>query len=200
MTAPGVVPLVPVPDTATCCGLLLALSVKVSVAVRVPEVVGLKMMLAVQLAEAARVDPQVVLKTEKSPGLAPEKLALLTGLTVIVPLLLLVSVTTFCPPALPTATLPQTSEVGEAEAEPPAAAAVPESATVRGDEPAVMFQLAVTVPEVVGLKSTEAVQLEDAAREDPQVVVAPKSLAPVPVIPGVPRATELAVLFVTVMP
>ena len=188
--------MVPVPETATCCGLLLALSVKLSVAVRVPEVVGLKMMLAVQLAEAARVEPQVVLKTEKSPGLVPVKPA---GLRVIVPLLLLVSVTTFCPPALPTATLPQTSEVGEAEAEPPAAAAVPESATVSGDEPAVMLQVAVSVPEVVGLKSTEAVQLEDAAREDPQVVVAPKSLASVPVIPAAPRATALAVLFVTVM-
>lgn len=53
------VPPVPTPDTATCCGLFPALSVKLRVAVRVPEEVGLNRMVTVQLAEGARVEPQV---------------------------------------------------------------------------------------------------------------------------------------------
>lgn len=57
MTLP--VPPVPNPLRATCCGLLPALSVKVRVAVRVPETVGLKRMVTVQLADAASVEPQV---------------------------------------------------------------------------------------------------------------------------------------------
>jgi len=52
-------PPVPSPVTATCCGLLPALSVKLRVAVRVPEAVGLKRIVTVQLAEAARVEAQV---------------------------------------------------------------------------------------------------------------------------------------------
>jgi hypothetical protein len=60
LTVPPVVP-VPVPDSATVCGLLLAVSVKLRVAVRVPVVVGEKTMVAVQLADAARVVPQVLL-------------------------------------------------------------------------------------------------------------------------------------------
>jgi hypothetical protein len=60
LTVPPVVP-VPVPDSATVCGLLLAVSVKLRVAVRVPVVVGANTMVAVQLAEAARVVPQVLL-------------------------------------------------------------------------------------------------------------------------------------------
>lgn len=52
-------PPVPRPVTETCCGLLPALSVKVRVAVRVPEAVGLKRIVMVQLADAASVEPQV---------------------------------------------------------------------------------------------------------------------------------------------
>lgn len=43
-------------------------------AVRFPEAVGLKTTLAVQLAEAERLDPQVVEATEKSPELVPVRL------------------------------------------------------------------------------------------------------------------------------
>lgn len=86
---------------------------------------------------------------------------------------------------------------------PPIDAVLPDRATVSGVELAelVMLQDAVSVPEVVGLKSTDAVQLVDAAREEPQVagVVTPKSLAPVPVIPGALSVTELLVLFVMVI-
>jgi hypothetical protein len=51
--------LVPRPDNATVCGLPLPLSLKSSVAVRVPVVVGAKTMLTVQLDEAARLVPHV---------------------------------------------------------------------------------------------------------------------------------------------
>jgi hypothetical protein len=51
--------LVPVPDTATGCGLLLALSVNFNVAVRVPAPDGLKIMFAVQVAEADSVEQLV---------------------------------------------------------------------------------------------------------------------------------------------
>lgn len=52
-------PPAPRPETATCCGLFPALSVKLSVAVRVPEAVGLNRIVTVQLADAASVEPQV---------------------------------------------------------------------------------------------------------------------------------------------
>lgn len=52
-------PPVPMPETATCCGLLPAPSVKLRVAVRDPEAVGLNRMVTVQLADAAKVDAQV---------------------------------------------------------------------------------------------------------------------------------------------
>lgn len=52
-------PLTPIPERETSCGLLLALSVKVSAAVRVPEVVGLKRIVTVQLADTASVEPHV---------------------------------------------------------------------------------------------------------------------------------------------
>ena len=52
-------PLTPKPETETSCGLSPELSVKVRAAVRVPEVVGLKRTVTVQLADAASVEPQV---------------------------------------------------------------------------------------------------------------------------------------------
>lgn len=57
-------PLVPPganPDSATDCGEFVAESLKLSVAVRVPLAIGAKAMLAVQLAEAARLVPHVLL-------------------------------------------------------------------------------------------------------------------------------------------
>jgi len=83
---------------------LLAESVKLSVAERVPAVVGLNMIFAVQLADAARLAPQVLLYTEKSAAFVP-----------VIPILLMVieavpvfvKVTVFCPPVLPTETLAQ---------------------------------------------------------------------------------------------
>jgi hypothetical protein len=49
--------LVPVPDKPTVCGLLAALSVMVSDALRLPVAVGVKVTLIVQFAPAATLDP-----------------------------------------------------------------------------------------------------------------------------------------------
>jgi len=85
---------------------------KFSVALRDPVVVGAKTMFAVQLAEAASEDPQVLLNTLKSPGFAPVNVMLEMVIAEAFPL---VSVTTFWPPVLPTATETQLRLVGETE-------------------------------------------------------------------------------------
>jgi hypothetical protein len=56
----GVLELAPVPLRATLCGEPVALSVMVSVPVRVPVVVGVKVTEIVQLAPAATLVPQVL--------------------------------------------------------------------------------------------------------------------------------------------
>lgn len=61
----------PVPESVTDCGLLAAESVKLSEALRVPVAPGLNTTATVQLPDAARLAPHVVLDTEKSAALAP---------------------------------------------------------------------------------------------------------------------------------
>jgi len=104
--------LIPVPDRETCCGLLLAVSKKFNVPVRVPVAVGLKKTFTVQLAPVASEEPQGVEEDEgkKSPASIPVVLILL--IVIVLPLVL-VRVTTFAPLVLPTATVFQTKEVGE---------------------------------------------------------------------------------------
>ena len=60
----------PAPASAAVCGLLEALSVMVSVALRAPEAVGLNVTLRVQLSVAARLAPQLFV-CPKSPLLPP---------------------------------------------------------------------------------------------------------------------------------
>ena len=100
---------------------------KFKVAVRVPLTVGSKVMFAVQLADAARLDPHVLLTILKSLGSVP---AMAMLLMVRVLLEVFVRVTAFCAPIPPTGTDAQLREVGLtlAEAVPPVA--VPERATV----------------------------------------------------------------------
>lgn len=64
---------VPVPVKLTVCGLLVALSVKVKVAVRLPAVVGEKFTLTVQVpfTPSGLAAVQVLLGMAKSPGLVP---------------------------------------------------------------------------------------------------------------------------------
>ncbi len=66
----------PVPERATVCGLFPAPSVNVSVAVREPVAVGLNVILTVQLADPARLAPQVLLAIAKSPALVPDRATL----------------------------------------------------------------------------------------------------------------------------
>ena len=65
------------PARETVCGLLVAVSVKERVALRVPDAVGLKTIEAVQLAAAASVVPHVLLAILKSPAFVPDKATLL---------------------------------------------------------------------------------------------------------------------------
>jgi hypothetical protein len=58
----------PVPDSATVCGLLIAPSVIVNKATRVPIAVGLKASVIVHDVPAPKLVPQVLLKMLKSPG------------------------------------------------------------------------------------------------------------------------------------
>jgi len=78
---------IPVPESATFCGLLLAESLKLSVAVRAPAAAVLKRIVAVQLAWEARLDPQVLLEIAKSSALVPAIVMPLTATEVGVPLL-----------------------------------------------------------------------------------------------------------------
>src|SRR5947209_11157617 len=67
--------IVPVPDTPEVWGLLLALSVTVKIALRVPVAVGVKVTLMVQVALAAKVEglSGQLLVCPKSTGLVPVK-------------------------------------------------------------------------------------------------------------------------------
>jgi hypothetical protein len=171
----------PRPVRAIVCGLPLSESLKFSSDVRVPVAVGPNTIFAVQLAPAASVVPQVLLKTEKSPGLAPLNVMPLRVIGVVLPL---VRVATFCPPLLPMATAAQEMVAGETEALPVVPVPVPESATVCGLFVAVLVKLrvAVRVPAALGLKATETEHTAEAARLAVQVeaeIVKSAALTPV---------------------
>jgi hypothetical protein len=100
---------IPNPERAIFCGLLLAESVIVKVAVRVPVANGWKRIVTLQLALAARLDPQVLLKMMKSTALAPVSV---TPLIEIEAELAFVNVTAFGAPPVPIATLAQLRLVG----------------------------------------------------------------------------------------
>ena len=117
----------PDPESATVCGLPVPESVNVSVAVRVPAAVGLNATDAVQLAEAARLVPQVLLAMLKSPAFVPEIAMLLIVMEVVSPF---DSVAACDALVTPTAVLAKESVVGLAVTLPDAEVPVPESVTV----------------------------------------------------------------------
>jgi len=82
---------------------------KVRVASRAPSASGVKVIVTVQLEEAARLPPQVLLEIAKSPALAPE-IPILSIAVGEVPMLL--KVTAFGVPLEPKATLPHTRLLG----------------------------------------------------------------------------------------
>jgi hypothetical protein len=160
-------PVVPVPLSATVCGLPLALSLTETDAVRAPATVGVKTALMVQLPPAATDEPQVLV-CEKSPGSAPVIVMLeidsvaLPVLNNVMPLGALLT---------PTASLGNvTLEVLKLTV---AAVPVPESDAVCGLPVALSLTEteACRVPEAAGVNVTLIVQLVAAARELPQLLV-----------------------------
>ena len=118
---------VPNPVSATTCGLLLAPSAYITFALREPDAVGLNAIVALQLALAANVAPQVLLVMRKSAAFEPPTAMLLIAIEEVP---LFVRVIGFGPPVCPTATLTQFRLVGLTDAEPEVPLVpVPESAT-----------------------------------------------------------------------
>lgn len=157
----------PEPDNATASELEPSLTDHV--AARAPAAVGLKRTLAVQLAEAARLDPQVVEEMAKSPASVPEIAAPLRLMAEEVPF---VTVTVCEALAPPMPTLPKDKLDGVAVAVPGESLAPrPETETSCGLPLALSVKVsaAVRVPEVVGLKRMVTVQLAEAASVEPQV-------------------------------
>lgn len=145
-----------------------ALSFTVRVPVFAPVDVGLKKMLIVQLAPAARVDPQLVF-----PPKFVVTVILLMDKVLEVPFF---SVRACVAVSLLTLSLPKDKLAGVSVTVPPAATPVPERLAVCG----LLLALSVTVkvplaaPVAVGLKVTLMLQELLAAREVPQVLVSLK--------------------------
>lgn len=190
---------VPVPLRLTDCWLLLMpllLSVMTRLAVRLPERVGAKVTLIVQLLPAASELPQELVSA-KSPGSVPEKVTLLM-LRAEFPVLL--SVTVWAALVVPMAVELKVRLVGETLAS--GALPVPVRLTVceLGVALSVMLNVALKVPEAVGANVTLNVQLPPAATELLQLLVSPKSpgLVPVNVMPIMAKAALPVLLRVTV--
>lgn len=166
LTVPEPEPPVPVPESATESG--VEPPVMVHVADSAPTVLGLKTMAAVQLADAARVEPQVVDEMEKLAALVPVIELELREIELDV---LLRTVMVFDELLVPSLTLPKLREAGDAATAPPVPR--PETATCCGllEPLSVKVKFAVRVPATVGLKRMVTVQLEEAARLVPQVLV-----------------------------
>jgi hypothetical protein len=99
---------IPVPDSATVCGVPEALSVKVSVSVAAPSCVGVNVTLILHVLFTASVAPQVLLEIAK---LVPSAMAMLPIFKVAVPVFF--SVTVLAELVLLTVSLPKFSEAGE---------------------------------------------------------------------------------------
>ena len=115
----------PVPDNPTVWGLFPAASVNVRVAARDPLALGVNVMLTVQVAEPARLVPQVLAEMAKSPGFAPDSATLLIAMAVAPPL---VRVTDWAARVVPTVVAAKMRLVGETVAL--AADPIPDKVTV----------------------------------------------------------------------
>ena len=155
----------PVPDRLTVCGLLLPLSVTVSVPVRAPTTVGVKVALIVHLVPAATELPQVLVWA-KSPTV--ETLVIASAVV-----RLLESVTESGLLVVPTVLLANVSLVTDKVT---ALTPVPLVAIACGLSLAlsVMVTVPLYAPVTVGLKVIEIVHFAPAATELPQVLVCAK--------------------------
>jgi hypothetical protein len=173
---------VPVPDNATVCGLLGELSVIVSVPVRVPTAVGVKVTSILQFFPAASVAPQGLVDVvwPKSP-----LVVMLLIFSVEVPVL--VKVTAFLAPVAPTTTLAHVRDDGVTVTVGP----VPLVVTVRLTE-----VVAVRLPDVPVIVTLEvpAVAVALAVRVNLLVVLAGFGLKPAVTPLGSPEAASVTVL------
>ena len=160
----------PVPESEIDCGLPAAESVKLSVAVRVPATVGLKLIDAVQFAPAARLVPHVLLAMLKSPAFVPDSAAPLMVIEVLSPF----DNVAVCAALLePTVVLANVILDGLAVTVPDAPVPFPVSATVCGLllAESLKFKVAESAPVALGAKTMFAVQLAEAASDVPQVLL-----------------------------
>ena len=155
---------VPVPKSATVCGLPVALSLIVTLALRLPVAEGENVTLIVQFAPAANVlglsGQEFV--WAKSPALIPLT-AILLIVSAAVPLL--VSVTDLAALVVPTSWLPKLSDVGLSVTAGAGVTPVPLSATLCGLPLALSLTvtLALRPPFAEGVKVTLMMQLTPAA-------------------------------------
>jgi hypothetical protein len=177
---------------------LVAESVNLRLAVRLPAPVGLNAIAAEQVPDAARLVPQVLLEIRKSAALVPE---IATLLMVMEDVSLFDNVPDWDALVEPTKVLAKVRLEGLAETLPPAAVPCPVNATFCGVllAESLKFNVALRAPVAVGPKMIFAVQFADAAREVPQVLLKIKKspgFAPVKVM--LPMVIAAAPLFVRV--
>lgn len=158
------VPPTPVPVSVTCCGLFAALSVIVTVPLKVPAVGGVKVTEIVQFFPAATLVPQVLV----SPKFVLA--AMLVMVRVALPVL--VSVTVCAALVVPTLTLLKVKLAGKSWTA-GAVVPMPVRLTVWGLPGAlsVTDRVPLIVPDPEGVKVTEMVQLALTGTLDPQVFV-----------------------------
>ena len=166
MENPVLIP--PVPERDTVCGLLVAVSVNVRAAARVPEAEGANTIPTEHVPFGEILVPQVLLEMEKSLEFVPVITMLLMETSVLPPLYKEAD----CDGLLePTVTVANESVEGLAVSVLVGDVPVPESVTVWGLllSESTNVSVAVLLPVAVGAKTTFTVQLADAARLLPQV-------------------------------
>jgi hypothetical protein len=147
---------------------LVAESVKVNVAVRAAAAAGLNVKVTVQLADADKLDPQVLADIAKSPESAPDKAMLLIVMAALLPLLRVADCDVLLEPTL---IEPNERVVGLTLTVPAEAVAVPDKATLCVLTASTKLNVADSEPLVFGAKTIFAVQLVFAAKLVPQVLL-----------------------------
>src|SRR4051794_27539506 len=177
----------PLPVSAIAVGLLLALLVRVTLPVRVPDDVGLKVTVTVQEASTAR-DEQLLVCAKSPLAVTAETVAL------VVPVLLTVTV---CAALVePTMAPPKDRLDGAADRIGPGATPEPESGIVLVMPDAVTVRLPVRAPVAVGVNLTLTVHEPPAAIEPPHVLVCAKSPVMATPVTGAAAVPELVIVTV----
>jgi hypothetical protein len=186
------------PETEKDCVPPGALSVRVTVALRVPAACGANVTFTAHVAFTATGLPTQVLVCEKSPGFGPAKA---TPVTLSGPVPVLVTVIACGPAVDPTVVVPvKVKDVGVNETNGAAAVLVPDNASVCGLVAAlsVTCSVALNDPALAGLNVTVIEQFAFAASVDEHVFVCPKLVLLVPLIAIELIASDAVPLFVSV--